>query len=518
MLATSAFGSFANTFSATDDHRNAPRVPFCDRCHTLVHNHHGQPAKQPTLQTIGDLLMESPYKRNHIYQVLDAADFPLSLIPQLQPLFGLTPQRSRNRRSKSVAYRQDRKFETSFVIARSDLLAPMKEQVDAMMPTLVEILRDALNVQGDRFRLGNVYCVSSKRGWWTQRLKEDVWSRGGGGWMLGMVNVGKSSLFEAAFPKGSHQGFAGAASSNSLSTTVRQTQSERSDALASSLMSAVPVAGGNDLLPPAPRFEPFPVMPIISSLPGTTVSPVRLPFGNGKGELIDLPGLARDSLDKMILGEAKASLVMTSRIRAPQYTIKPGQSLVVSNLVRITPEFDDLVLLACPFLPLCCHVTSTEKAKAILAQENFNAVGGTAQPRVASLVTSAGVYRLKWDVTKHRTGPLTASDAARLRPQTLPFVVYSLDLLLQGVGWIELAVQVRKRQLEGEDADSISFPSVEVFSPNGKFIGSRRSLNAWTYGGLKRKPVSRRTSRPRLSKKGEKKRLKTERRQVANND
>ena len=462
--------------------------------------------------------MESPYKQNHIYQVLDAADFPLSLIPQLQPLFGLTPQRSRNRRSKPVTYRPDGRFDTSFVIARSDLLAPRKEQVDAMMPMLVEILRDALNIQGDRFRLGNVYCVSSKRGWWTQRLKDDIWSRGGGGWMLGTVNVGKSSLIEVAFPKGSHHGVTGASSANSLSTTVRQTQSAPSDAVTRSPTSALSVAGGNDLLPPAPRFEPFPIMPIISSLPGTTVSPIRLPFGNGKGELIDLPGLARDGLDEMILEDAKASLVMTSRIRARQCTIKPGQSLVVSNLVRITPEFDDLVLLACPFLPIRCHVTSTEKAKAILAQENFNAVGGIAQPRVASLIASAGAYQLKWDVTKHRTGPLTASDAARLRPQTLPFIVYSVDLLLQGVGWIELAVQVRKRQLQGEGADTLSFPSVKVFSPNGKFVGSRRPLNTWTYGGLKRKPVSRRTSRPRLSKKGEKKRLKTERRQIAARD
>ena len=403
-----------------------------------------------------------------------------------------------------MIYRQDRKFDTSFVIARSDLLAPRKEQVDAMMPVLVEILRDALNIEGDRFRLGNVYCVSSKRGWWTKRLKDDVWSRGGGGWMLGKVNVGKSSLFDAAFPKGSHQGSAGTSSLVSSNTPARQIQREHLDILAST--------GAGNLLPPAPRFEPFPVMPIVSTLPGTTASPVRLPFGNGKGELIDLPGVARESLDETISEEAKASLVMTSRIKARQYTIKPGQSLVVSNIVRITPEFEDLVLLACPFLPLSCHVTSTEKAKAILAQENSTAVDGIAKPGVGSLIASAGVYQLKWDVTKNRTGPLTAPDAARLRPQTLPFIVYSLDLLLQGVGWIELAVQVRKRHFEGEIAENRSFPSIEVFSPSGKFIGSRRPLNAWACGGSKRKPVSKRTSRPRQSKKGEKKRLKAERR------
>jgi len=49
------------------------------------------------------------------------------------------------------------------------------------------------------------------------------------------------------------------------------------------------------LLPPAQIEVPYPVMPVISSLPGTTASPIRVPFGSGKGELIDLPGVARSN-------------------------------------------------------------------------------------------------------------------------------------------------------------------------------------------------------------------------------
>ena len=52
----------------------------------------------------------------------------------------------------------------SFIITRSDLLAPKKEQVDSLMPYIVEVLRDALGGTGENVRLGNVRCVSAKRG------------------------------------------------------------------------------------------------------------------------------------------------------------------------------------------------------------------------------------------------------------------------------------------------------------------------------------------------------------------
>ena len=396
-------------------------------------------------------------------------------------------------------------------MTRSDLLAPRKEQVDGMMPILVDILRDALSIYEDHFRLGNVYCVSSKRGWWTRKLKDDIRKRGGGSWMVGKVNVGKSSLVEAIFPKG-EKDLTPVLLPNNLTTAASQIGDEPfsdSQILRNRCSSNKAIKG---LLPPIPHYEPYPVMPTASDLPGTTMSPIRLPFDNGRGELVDLPGLSRNNLDEMVSEESQPSLIMTHRVRAQQYSIKPGQSLVVSNIVRITPNFSNMVLLACPFLPLSCHVTNTDKAKAILRQGDSTVVSGIAKSKVGSLIKSAGNFHLKWDVTKHRTGPLTSSDAAKILTQSLPFVVYSIDLLLEGIGWIELVVQVRKRQIEAQEIGPDYFPSVEVFSPNGGFVGSRRPLNTWALGGSKRKPVSQRTSRPRLSKKGEKKRLKREHR------
>src|SRR5205814_10496765 len=139
------------------------------------------------------------------YHGLDAADLPLSLMPQLHRLLNVTPQRSLNRRSKTGKYYHGKRAEVSFIITRSDLLAPQKEQVDSLMPYLRMVLRDALGPTGHKIRLGNIRCVSSKRGWWTKVLKEEIWERGGGGWMVGKVNVGKSHLFQSIFPKGRSQ-------------------------------------------------------------------------------------------------------------------------------------------------------------------------------------------------------------------------------------------------------------------------------------------------------------------------
>jgi len=63
-----------------------------------------------------------------------------------------------------------------------------------MMPYLTTVLRDALGRSGKDVRLGNVRCVSAIRGWWTPTLKEEIFKRGGGGWMVGKVNVGKSQF------------------------------------------------------------------------------------------------------------------------------------------------------------------------------------------------------------------------------------------------------------------------------------------------------------------------------------
>ena len=520
--------------SEYDDEAEAPSsqhageasiTPICNRCHNLIHHCSGAPIVHPTLQSLQAIISESPHKYNHIYHVLDAADFPLSLIPSLQRHLSLAPQRSINRRAKKEYYQYGRKAEMSYIITRSDLLAPKKEQVDRLMPYILQALRDALAGVAENVRLGNVRCVSSKRGWWTKQVKEDVWNRGGGGWMVGKVNVGKSNLFESIFPKGRKEelgiDLVRQPSHHSLQHKMAK------DALAEPRVYVdIPQAGksiaelsheqevqylGDSLLPPAPKETMYPVLPLISSLPGTTASPIRVPFGGGRGELIDLPGLARGDLEQFVTDDHRLDLVMQHRVKAKQMTIKPGQSLLVGGLVRITPVTPGLTFLAYPFVPVQSHISSTERAEAIHTQKDPFGSSTIAKPNIGDRMNSAGIYSLKWDVTKRRAGPLTNKAAVGLSPESLPFAVLSTDILIEGCGWIEMVAQVRKKNIEirakpGDLFDATTYPRVQIFSPDGRHIGVRRPLSAWLFNGEK-PGLSRRSARPRRSMKGVEKEL-----------
>ena len=416
----------------------------------------------------------------------------------------------------------------SFIITRSDLLAPKKEQVDSLMPYIVEVLRDALGGAAENVRLGNVRCVSAIRGWWTKQVKEEIWNRGGGGWMVGKVNVGKSNLFENVFPKGRYddisfdavrhaaqQGPHSGKEDLDLPVPEKQDRSTKAESQRPSNEENARILG-DSLLPPAPPETPFPVLPLVSSLPGTTASPIRVPFGGGKGELIDLPGLSRGDLENFVKDDYKQDLVMRHRVKPEQLVIKPGQSLLVGGLVRITP-MTEVPILAYPFVPMQCHVTSTEKAIAIHSQKEESGVFTNTKQGVGSRMDPAGTFPLKWDVTKQRAGPLTRKDAVGLSTKALPFVVLSTDVLLEGCGWVELVAQVRKKDMESVDAtgdffDARPYPRVEIVSPDGRHIGVRRPMGA---SMLSRNPrSSQKTARPRRSMKGEKKNSKLARRRA----
>lgn len=422
----------------------------------------------------------------------------------------------------------------SFVITRSDLLAPKKEQVDSLMPYILQVLRDALGGSAENVRLGNVRCVSSKRGWWTKQVKEDIWNRGGGGWMVGKVNVGKSNLFENVFPKGRNDGYSlgysrhvarqnlpgdltrkdrGLTTANGDEQQRGQTTQDPNEKLESQLLE-------DSLLPPALPETPYPVLPLVSSLPGTTASPIRVPFGGGKGELIDLPGLARGGLEQFVTDVHKVDLVMRDRVKPEKLVIKPGQSLLVGGLLRITPTTPDLIFLAYPFLPLRCRVTSTETAIAIHTQLEGSSVSTIAKPSIGTRMQSAGNFSLKWDVTKERAGPLTKAAAAGLSTKALPFMVFSADILVEGCGWIELVAQVRKKDMEtgmepGDLFDTRPYPRIEVSSPDGGHVGVRQPMGVWSLCGEKPVSSSKGSVRPRRSMKGVKKNLKKARRAVS---
>jgi len=484
---------------------NTPELPLCDRCHHLLHHRSGVSIIHPSIDSIEEIISESPFKHNHIYHVLDAADFPLSLVPRIHKILDLAPQRSKNRRSKHAGYRHGRKAELSFIITRSDLLAPKKEQVDSLMPYLVEVLRDALGSAGKDVRLGNIHCVSAKRDWWTKELKADIWQRGGGGWMVGKVNVGKSKLFEVVFPKGRSEdvNFDVLRNKVQLLHTKNERHERREDELVLEEFSQKTSEEDNYLLPPARPETAYPVMPIVSSLPGTTASPIRIPFGGGRGELIDLPGLARGNLESFVRPVHRGDLVMTVRVSPEQYVIKPGQSLLLAGLIRIDNINHDTIILAYPFVPLKPHVTSIEKAKSLrLSDLRVHLV---VERTMTEVMARAAKVQLRWDVTKQRAGPLTARSAAGLKTSTLAFRVLSTDVLIESVGWVELVAQVRKRRSSALSAqqeigadpleasytdralqqlDDVDVPEVEVYSPEGKFIGVRRPMGAWLLGDL----------------------------------
>lgn len=472
-----------------EEEQSGPKPsPICDRCHNLIHHGQGVPIFHPSIQSVRDIIEESPYTTNHIYHVIDAADFPMSLIPSLQHDLKLSRLRTRNRRSKTKQYIKGRVAMVSFIITRADLLAPKKEQVDNLMPYLREVLRDALGEGGQNLRLGNVRCVSAKREWWTSKLKEDIWKRGGAGWMVGKVNVGKSKLFKTVFPKGGAQAFKaddGRRKEVELESSTEK-QDEKED------VELLDESESGSLLPAAQPETPYPVMPVTSLLPGTTASPIRVPFGNGRGELIDLPGIARSSLADFVRPECEQELVMTSRVKPEQTVIKSGQTLLLGGgLLRIRPTTPGVWFMAYAFTKLVPHVTATAKARLMETNERAIAIPTIAKPGVKESLVLAGTFDLTTDITKQRAGPW----GYKQKPEELPFIVYGADLVIEGVGWIELAAQVQKSRT----IPSSGFPQFEVYSPEGKFVAIRPPMNAWLLGGSKTTVRRENKSRPRQS-------------------
>ncbi|OTB05410.1 hypothetical protein M426DRAFT_319945, partial [Hypoxylon sp. CI-4A] len=552
--------------------RPPPKVPLCDRCHLLQHNHTGESIYHPSLESIRDTISESPYKYNHVYHVLDAADFPMSLLPQLSYLLDSMPLRTKNRRSRAGRFYGNQKTELSFVVTRCDLLAPTKPQVDKLFPYLQEVLRDALGRTGRNVRLGNLIAVSSKRSWWTKELKDDIWKRAGAGWMVGKANVGKSQLFEAVFPKGrmsstpsKHQitvdMHAKTSDEEAMSAEKTEVQSEltQENAEPQETQEIEEIDDELDeysLLPPALKETNYPEMPLVSDLPGTTASPIRIPFGNGRGELIDLPGLERTGLEKYVKQEHRLSLIMRSRIVPEQMSLTPGRSLLLGGFIRITPREPAPIMLTYAFTPIQAHVTRTDKAVGIQNQTGEVNIDNIAVPGTGEKTKLAGSFELKWDVTKQRTGPLMRKDAVGLKVDRLPYRVLSTDILIEGVGWVEIIAQVRTKDLfkqkpatetpraeepqqpkelsalerlealaenpkkkpppppvlEENESDEPNWPIVDVYSPEGKFISYRKPMNGWMLNKPKVSAESRK-SRPRKSMKGVKKLEKKRRRE-----
>lgn len=388
----------------------------------------------------------------------------------------------------------------NFVITRADLLAATKEQVDSLMKRIREIILKKMDMRREDVRLGNVHMISAHRGWWTAQVKEEIRQHGGGVWIVGKANVGKSSFIESCFPK----------DSKNLDKIAHLLDSRKEeDALKASMDHTPETTSYLDpdaLLPPAPREELYPTLPVVSSLPGTTVGPIRIPFGRGHGEMVDLPGLDRGTLQDFMLDSHKADLIMTKRINpSEQLSIRSRQSLLIGGgLVRITPKDlpDDCTVLAACFVPLESHITRTEKAIEIQSGvRKYNTGGGDRGNSVinpehlgeeATTIRSAGTFTLSTDVTLSHLPSMIKKkwDDHGIRPNldTLPYRVYATDILIEGCGWIELTAQVRTRRTSQQQND---LPQIEVFTPLGRHIAARQPLETWNFIRDKRKAEKR---------------------------
>ncbi|KMP01693.1 hypothetical protein CIRG_01832 [Coccidioides immitis RMSCC 2394] len=456
----------------------APILPLCDRCHSLVNHREAYPIPYPPLSYIRDIMEESPWHINHVYHILDAADFPLSLVPDIYRDLSLQTQRSLNRRAKTVTFRHGkRQTDVHFIITRADLLGGMKEHIDSLMTYMTQVLRDALGPSSGKVRLGNVHMVSAQRGWWTKEVKKKIWEEGGGVWMVGKANVGKSNLIQAIFPKSPD--------------AARKLRVEENSSHLTPEFGPLDIEESG-LLPPVQKQYDFPVLPIVSSLPGTTASPIRLPFGQKKGELIDLPGLFRGGIDEYVQDGFKFDVIMTKRPKPERLTVKSRQSLLLEDLVRITPVNFQSVMLASPFVPLTPHVTSTEKATEVLLGQRKPPHPPIAKKGTNKCIASAGVFELKYDVTEKYGKSVKQSKYQDGDNLTALYKIMSVDILIEGCGWVELITQIRTKDfVEGE------FPKVEVFSPNGKCVGSRRPISAYTFLHEKRKQDAKKAGRRR---------------------
>ena len=207
---------------------------------------------------------------------------------------------------------------------------------------------------------------------------------------------------------------------------------------------------------------------------------------------------------------------MTSRVTPDQYVLRPGGSFLLGGFIRITSTSPLVHIMAYNFTRLTEHQTATEKAIGIQTRTRETSVTNISVPGTEEKIASAGKFYLKYDVTKARSGPLTRTDAVGISVERLPYRVLGLDILIEGVGWVELAAQVRKPygyleedkvDPEGMDEQGLidpTWPEVEIFTPDGKFVGQRRPMNAWVMLGDK--PGTKHVkARPRKAMKGAKK-------------
>lgn len=199
----------------------------------------------------------------------------------------------------------------------------------------------------------------------------------------------------------------------------------------------------------------------------------------------------------------------------------------------ITPKSPDWIVLMNPFVHVSAHVAGVRKQHRHLSHPDpakgftdshtllqdpskigiiepsfqWNTDGTKVEnefPPLPEKYRLAGTYAISEDVTAKRNPMLEKTSQAEL--DKLPYKVFATDIVLEGMGWVEVSVQVKRNRETGE------WPKVEVdvHSLEGKGVMQRRCMNAYPIlmEGAREAGKLRKSKRPRPSKKGEKKAMK----------
>lgn len=203
----------------------------------------------------------------------------------------------------------------------------------------------------------------------------------------------------------------------------------------------------------------------------------------------------------------------------------------------ITPKSPDWIVLMNPFVHVAAHVAGVRKQHRHLSNPDpvtgftdpemllqdakmvgitepsfqWNADGTKVEnefPPLPEKYKLAGTYTIFEDVTAKRNPMLEKTSEAEL--DKLPYKVFATDIVLEGLGWVEVAVQVKRNRETGD------WPTVEidVHTLEGKGVIHRRCMNAYPLlmEGAREAGKLKKSKRPRPAKKGEKKAFKLARR------
>ncbi|KAF3905780.1 hypothetical protein AA313_de0204319 [Arthrobotrys entomopaga] len=457
-----------------DDHER-PSI-LCGRCRNLLH-HERKISDTPdaTFAQAAEVISRSPFSRVHVYHLIDAADFPVSVLPNARRAIMKNLKRLKEGKRKNVTM--------SYVITRADLLMPTEQKVTSLMTYIRRVLTDYLGEETD---LKDLRVVSAKRTWTTERLKDEIRSRKGGVLLLGKTNVGKSRLYEAIFPKRNAKDF----------PVMKGRGFGREDS-----------EDGEEWYVQNGQRVKYPDMPLASKVPGTTVGPITIDFAAGRGQLVDLPGFSRGSLVDYVQESYVKDVIMLKRINPTMDIVPPGKSYLLGGLVRVwpreTPTGRPVTIEIATFSNLPTHVAKHEKTYKHLHMEKGESKRDFiwAKRGIGEIVRSAGVFTLKDDITKKRAEPLVNAMGEEAFDKAGMFKIYATDIVIEGFGWLEVSAQVGR-----EDP----FPEIEVWSPNGEGIYQRETMKAYEES-IKPGPKAAPGSRPRRSMKGAKKIEKAER-------